>query len=313
MNSKVLIIAGPTASGKKQFALRMAERFNGEIVSADSRKVYRYLEIGTAKPSREERERVPHHLIDIIEPDEPFSAGEWVRRASEAVRGIIDRGKLPIISGGTGFYIEAFTEGLSGGISPEHGLRAELEKELRDEGPDFLYGELVRIDPERAAELHSHDVFRVMRSLEIVRSTGETYKEIRTAAKISGGEYDYRFIGITSEREILYQRINERLDRMVKAGLLDELSSVLSRGFSRKQTSLNTVGYKEWFPFMDGAETFENCLEAAKRDTRRYAKRQLTWFRNKPGFFWVDSSEADAVNEAETDIALWYEGADEKT
>lgn len=313
MNSKVLIIGGPTASGKKNFALRAAERFNGEIVSADSRKVYRYLDIGTAKPSRAERERVPHHLIDIIKPDEPFSAGEWVRRASEAVRGILDRGKLPIISGGTGFYVEAFTEGLSGGITPEPELRVELEKKLLDKGPDFLYGELVKIDPERAAELHSHDIFRVIRSLEIFYSTGKTYRELGNTAKITGGKYDYRFIGIALERKILYQRINERLDRMVKAGLIDELSSVLSRGFSQGLTSLDTVGYKEWFPFLDGAETFENCLEAAKRDTRRYAKRQLTWFRNRPGFRWIDSSDSDAVNEAEADIARWYEGAGEKT
>jgi tRNA dimethylallyltransferase len=313
MIPKILVIAGPTASGKKQVALHAAERFNGEILSADSRKVYRHLDIGTAKPSREERKRVPHHLVDIIEPDEPFSAGEWVRRASEAVRGILERRKLPIISGGTGFYIEAFIEGLSGGISPELEIREKLEEELLARGPDSMYSDLLKVDPERAEELHSHDVFRVMRSLEIFYSTGKTYRELGAGRKITGGEYDYFSVGITVERAILFQRINERLEKMVKAGLIDELSSVLARGFSRNLTSLDTVGYKEWFPFLDGADTFENCLEMAKRDTRRYAKRQVTWFRNKPGFIWIDASDTKAFNKVEETIAVWLYGADEKT
>ncbi|MDP2982181.1 MAG: tRNA (adenosine(37)-N6)-dimethylallyltransferase MiaA, partial [Candidatus Latescibacter sp.] len=259
MNHKVLIIAGPTASGKKEFALRAAERFNGEIVSADSRKVYRYLDIGTAKPSREERERIPHHLIGIIEPDEPFSAGEWVRRASGAVSGILERGKLPIISGGTGFYIEAFMQGLSEGISVDAELRNELARELAEYGGDALYNKLEQVDPVRAAELHVHDTFRVLRSLEIFYSTGQVYSELRKNAKITGGEYDYFSVGIALGRPVLYRRINERVDRMVKAGLLDELSAILARGYARGLPSLDTVGYKEWFPYLDGADSFENC------------------------------------------------------
>jgi tRNA dimethylallyltransferase len=313
VNPKVLIIAGPTASGKKEFALSAAERLNGEIVSADSRKVYRRLDIGTAKPSKEERERIPHHLIDIIEPDEPFSAGEWVKRASESVNGIMERGNLPIISGGTGFYIEAFQEGLSEGISPDSELRIKLDSDLTEFGPDAMYGKLQGVDPERAAELLPNDSFRIMRSLEIFYSAGQTFSELRKKEKITGGDYDYFFVGISLERPELYQRINGRVDRMVKAGLLEELSDVLARGYTRDLPSLDTVGYKEWFPYIDGAESFENCLEMVKRNTRRYAKRQLTWFRNRLEIRWIDTSDRSAVVEAEKEIARWLEGVDEKT
>lgn len=299
MNPAVLIIAGPTAAGKKTLALRAAERFDGEIVSADSRKVYRLLDIGTAKPSPEDRARIPHHLVDIVDPDEPFSAGEWVRRASDAVRDIITRGKLPIISGGTGFYIEAFMHGLSAGISPDSEVRAAIGRELAELGPEALYEELRATDPARAAELHPNDTVRILRALEILRSTGLRRAEIAARERMTGGEYVFIPLAVGMEREALYRRIDDRVDGMVRAGLLDELRDVLEKGYARGLVSLDTVGYREWYAFLDGAESFDFCLDAVKRNTRRYAKRQLTWFRNHPGYVWIDGAADGAVDEVE--------------
>jgi len=316
MNSplpKVLTIGGPTASGKKRIALDAAERFGGEIVSADSRKVYRHLDIGTAKPSPEDRARIPHHLIDIIEPDEPFSAGEWVRRAAGAVRDILERGRLPIISGGTGFYIEAFREGLSEGIFPDPEVRVALEQELREKGLEALHRRLVEVDPVRASELAVRDSVRVMRALEIYETTGRMVTELRTLPRATGGEYDYFFIGVAMKRAELYRRIDERVDRMVRDGLVEEVRRVLAMGYDRGLVSLDTVGYKEWFPFLDGTGTFEHCMEQVKRDTRRYAKRQLTWFRNIPGIRWIDTVDGAAVDRAFEEIASWLAGEEEKS
>ncbi|MFC1691933.1 tRNA (adenosine(37)-N6)-dimethylallyltransferase MiaA [Candidatus Latescibacterota bacterium] len=306
MKPKVVIIAGPTASGKKRLALETALRFDGEIVSADSRKVYRYLDIGTAKPAPEDRKKIPHHIIDIIDPDEHFSAGDWMHRASTVVNDIIARGRLPVISGGTGFYLTAFREGLTGGITPEYGVRENLNKELAREGPSVLYRKLASIDPARASELHEHDTVRVVRALEIFYSTGRTFTEIRENEKFSGGDYTYFTIGVNMARERLYTRINDRVDDMVSRGLVDELKSVLGRGYSRDVPALDTVGYKEWFPYLDSRDSFGKCLEDVKRNTRRYAKRQLTWFRSVQDVQWIDTSEAPAVPDKLDELEQWF-------
>ncbi len=295
MKDPVLIIAGPTASGKKKLALECADRFNGEIVSADSRKVYRYLDIGTAKPSVADRERFPHHLIDIVDPDQPFSAGEWVSKASDTVRDILRRGKLPIISGGTGFYIKAFQEGLSEEMASDQEIRAGLDQELAESSPAAMHDRLTSIDPDRAAELAVNDTVRIIRALEVYYSGGTTFTEARKARHLDGGDYRYLTIGVSMPREQLYSRINERVDAMVDAGLLNELKAVLANGYSRELVSLDTVGYKEWFPMLDGESDFEDCLEAVKRNTRRYAKRQMTWFRGRKGIQWVDVSEKESI------------------
>ena len=306
MPPKLLIIAGPTASGKKKLALEAAERFNGEIISADSRKVYRYLDIGTAKPSPEDRGRIPHHLIDIVNPDEPFSAGEWISRASDAVGEILARGRLPVISGGTGFYISAFREGLSEGIEPEPEVRKKIEEKLAREGAHAMYGELASIDPARAGELHENDIFRVLRALEVFYSTGRTFTELRKNGKVTGGDYDYFTVGVTMPRDILYRRIDERVDYMASKGLVDELKNVLAMGYSRDLTSLDTVGYKEWFSYLDGTESFEECLEKVKRNSRRYAKRQLTWFRARPDVEWINATDRDEVDKKLEKVDDWF-------
>lgn len=304
---KLLVIGGPTASGKKKLSLLAAERFGGEIVSADSRKVYRRLDIGTAKPSLEDRARIPHHLIDIVDPDEPFSAGEWTRLAAEAVKGILARGHLPIVSGGTGFYISAFREGLSDGIAPDPDVRRRLERELEEHGPESLHARLDAVDPVRASELPHGDTVRVMRALEIFETSGMTVTELRNRPKTTGGRYDCLFIGVGMERPLLYRRIDERVDAMVRAGLVDEVKSLLNEGYDRGLVALDTVGYREWFSFIDGAEPFKTCLDMVKHNTRRYAKRQLTWFRNRPGVKWIDCGDKNAADRVLDDIGIWLE------
>jgi len=305
VKAKILVITGPTASGKKKIALEAAELFDGEIISADSRKVYRYLDIGTSKPSGEARKRIPHHLIDIVNPDDQFSCGEWVLRASEAAQDILDRGKMPVISGGTGFYIKAFMEGLTAGISPDPEVREALKKELKEQGPVVLYQKLLKIDSCRAAELHEHDSFRIARALEIYYTTGKTFTESRENDIIRGGEYDYFTIGIAKNRNELYRCIDRRVDEMVSRGLLDELKSVLNMGYSRDLIALDTVGYKEWFPFLDGELSFEKCLERIKRDSRHYAKRQMTWFRARKEINWVDPDVPGAMERKCKEVGSW--------
>ncbi|MFC1651217.1 tRNA (adenosine(37)-N6)-dimethylallyltransferase MiaA [Candidatus Latescibacterota bacterium] len=305
MIPKILIIAGPTASGKKKIALDAAERFNGEIISADSRKVYRYLNIGTAKPSTETRERIHHHLIDIVDPDEPFNCGEWVIRASEAAHDIIGRGKLPIISGGTGFYIKAFMNGLSEGISADIEVRENLKREIDEIGAPALHAKLSKIDPQRAAEIHKNDSFRIMRALEVYYSTGRTFTEFREENIIKGGQYDYFHIGVEKKRAELYRCVDSRVDSMVSLGLLDELGSVLDMGYSRELTALDTVGYKEWFGYLDGELSFEECLEKVKADSRHYAKRQVTWFRAMKDINRIDPDEPGAADIIFGEVEKW--------
>ena len=291
MKPGILAIVGPTASGKKMLAMKAAEQFGGEIVSADSRKVYRFLDIGTAKPSREDRARIPHHLIDIVDPDELFSAGEWVRLASAAIKDILARGVLPIISCGTGFYLEAFQNGLTESIDADQGVRNKLENELEEKGLNSLYDTLKNVDPARASELHENDAFRIMRALEVYYTTGKPFSALRNEPRVSGGDYDYYIIGLRMEREELYKRIGLRVDNMVSNGLLQEVESILNRGYSRNLTALDTVGYKEWFQYIDGKESFEHCMELIKRNTRRYSKRQMTWFRMRQGIRWLDDAD----------------------
>lgn len=299
----ILIVAGPTASGKKRFALEAAERLNGEIISADSRKVYRGFDIGTAKPSAADRARIPHHLIDIIDPDDPFSAMDWAMRAKEAVEGIFSRGKLPIISGGTGFYITAFREGLTTGIEADPKIRCQLEADYETYGARTMYERLQECDPSRAAALHENDRVRVLRALEIYQATGgKPYAELAEGRDAPGASYEYISIGADMARETLYRRIDERVDAMIDEGLLNEIRGLLDKGYDRALTAFDTVGYKEWFPFFDGAVSFEQCREHMKRDTRRYAKRQLTWFRARPAIRWIDMTDRAAVDTCLDDI-----------
>ena len=288
--------------------MKAATLFNGEIVSADSRKVYRYFDIGTAKPSPEDRKAIAHHVIDVVKPDEPFSVGEWLRLASRAVSGILSRGKLPIISGGTGFYIDAFQNGLTESITSDPAVRKRLEDEISEKGTGYIYDKLVAIDPKRAAEIHKNDVFRLTRALEVYYITGRTFSSMRSDPRLSGGDYEYFWISAHIERNVLYSRIEERIDRMISAGLVEELRSIVNLGYARNLMAFDTVGYKELFPYLDGMESLESCIDSIKRNTKRYAKRQITWFRARPNVRWIDGLNEEEVTQTLDKICQWITG-----
>ncbi len=281
---KICAVTGPTASGKTALAIALAQRLDGEIISCDSMQIYRGMDIGTAKPTKEELAAVPHHLIDILPADAPYSCSDYVKDAEGAVNDIVSRGKLPIFCGGTGLYLDRFLRGGNDdGAGCDEELRAELQQFAAEKGNDALYDRLVALDPEGAAAIHKNNVKRVIRALEICLLTGEKKSEVdkKNAALLE--RYDPRVLTLTFEdRELLYSRIDRRVDQMIKDGLVDETKRLAAEGvFKRSQTAAQAIGYKELFPYLEGSDSLENCVDELKRATRRYAKRQVTWFSGK--------------------------------
>ncbi len=281
---RVLILLGPTAVGKTGASILLARRLGTEIISADSMQIYRGMDIGTAKPGPAEMKEVPHHMIDILEPSERFSAGKYV----EAVREIIDRlhrkGKVPLIVGGTGLYIKALTRGIFPAPGADHALREHLLREER-ESPGSLYRRLEEVDPGRAEELSPLDTRRVVRALEVVISTGRRMTEL-IREKTIPLSCDYIKIGLTRERDELYRIIERRVEDMFEAGLLNEVRALLQRNPS--ETPLQAIGYKEVIRYLEGEMDYPGLLQEVKKATRRYAKRQFTWFRKEEGIRWID-------------------------
>lgn len=285
MNKKrIIAVVGPTASGKSALSLELARQCGGEIVSCDSMQIYKKMNIGTAKPTEEELSSVRHHMIDIAEPTESFSCEDYVRLASLAIDDICARGKLPIVCGGTGLYLDAL---LRGGVSAPSvdtsNIRAELCARAEAEGIDAIYSELKRVDSESAAAIHPNNEKRVIRALEIYLATGRKKSELDMESKKFESPYDATVAYLTFEdRELLYSRIDRRVDMMVADGLIEEARSLMSDGiFELNKTASQAIGYKELFGFLEGRETLECALETLKRSTRRYAKRQITWFSAK--------------------------------
>ena len=295
----VVLLFGPTASGKSALALSLAERFSGEIVSADSMQVYRGMDIGTAKATSEERARVPHHCIDLCEITDSFSVAEYRAHAKAAINEIHARRKLPFVVGGTGLYFDALRFRQSygeSGFSPE--LRKRLGKRYETEGAEALYAELSRIDPERASAIHANDAKRVLRALEIYYATGKA----PTSAQTKTPETEYRFLPLYlnfSERAALYCACDTRVDRMMAAGLLNEVQALLARGLERSATASQAIGYKELIPCLNGGADLSDAVELIKRRTRNYAKRQITWFSREFTQNLVAGSE-DTQKTAET-------------
>lgn len=281
---KIAAITGPTASGKTALAIEMAKMLGGEIISCDSMQIYKGMDIGTAKPTQEELAAVPHHLIDILPPDAPYSCSDYVKDAERAVEDIVSRGKLPIFCGGTGLYLDRFLKGGNDeGAACDEGLREELKAFVDEKGADALYERLIELDPESAAAIHKNNVKRVMRALEICLVTGEKKSEIDKKNAEVTDKYDHRVITLTfSSRELLYSRIDTRVDRMLSQGLLDETDRLMREGvFERSQTAAQAIGYKELLPYLRGETSLDVCVDELKRATRRYAKRQITWFSGK--------------------------------
>ncbi|MBN1326681.1 MAG: tRNA (adenosine(37)-N6)-dimethylallyltransferase MiaA [Candidatus Cloacimonetes bacterium] len=274
----VITIQGPTASGKSKFALELAEILKTEIISADSRQVYRYLNIGTAKPSRVERQKIPHHLIDIINPDQQFSAGDFCREADILIKKISNKGKIPIIAGGTGFYFKALLRGLAK-IPPIPEEIKKNVKQLRDvKGDDYLHEYLQEIDPVSARRIASRDIQKIIRALEVYRHTGKKISDFWQEQK---RDCPYRSFDIllTAERSILYEKINSRIDRMLSNGLLNEIENLLQMGYKEEDPGMISLGYREFYPYFKGEMNLPECIEKAKQNTRNFAKRQFTWFK----------------------------------
>ena len=291
---KILAVVGPTASGKSALALDLAERYNGEIVSCDSMQVYRGMDIGTAKPTSEERARVPHHLIDIADPGESFTAADYVDAARKAVDDIVSRGALPVFCGGTGLYLDSFLRGGGfGETESDPSLRESLRLEAERLGAEALHERLKNIDLESAAAIHPNNVRRVIRALEIYELTGKTKSELDRLSRIPDSAYDTVIIGLRfSDREKLYRRIDKRVDAMIEAGLADEVAELKDAGvFEKSCTAAQAIGYKELLGALSGDIPFDDAVEELKRATRRYAKRQMTWFSADPRVNWIDVCE----------------------
>jgi tRNA dimethylallyltransferase len=288
---KILVICGQTASGKSELALRLAHDLNAEIINADSMQVYRGLDIGTAKPTPQQRSEVPHHLIDIVEPDDLFSAADFVNAADAAIQEISARGKRIILVGGTGLYIRALLRGLVDSPSGASEIRAGLQEEAERVGNQAMLERLRQVDPELAAGLHSNNLVRIIRALEVHQLTGVPLSCHQQEHAFAVRRYDSLQIGISVERSELYRRIEERVDRMMAAGLLDEVRTLLNSGFSRDLKALRSIGYKESAACLSNEISLAEAVRLIKRDTRRYAKRQSTWFNADPDIIWFEYPE----------------------
>ena len=286
MPAKILSIVGPTASGKTRLAVELAQRFNGEVVSCDSMQIYRTMDIGTAKPTTEEMQGVPHHMLDVADPEENYSAARYVEQASACVDNILARGKLPVLAGGTGLYRDALLAGRTF-ASFSGRYRDELQQRAARGELPALYEELQRIDPARAGKLHLADEKRIIRALEIWYETGKTMTEHDEESKLQPPRYEAVSIGLSFEnRADMWERIDRRVDEMMTAGLVDEVRSLLSRGVSPTCTAMQAIGYKEMVAALLDGRPPEEGAEEIKLHSRQYAKRQLTWFRRDPSIHW---------------------------
>lgn len=286
--NKIIVIFGPTASGKTELSLKISEYFDTEIVSADSRQIYKYLNIGTAKPSDSELNAVKHHFINLLEPDKIYSAGQFAKDANNVINEIIKKGKTPLLVGGSGLYIKALCEGftvLDEDKDKREKIRNQLNREHKLKGKEYLYNKLFEID-EKSAKLYSDkNPRRVIRALEYYYITRKKLSD--SFEKKENKNYDCLYFGINFEREELYKRINERTEKMWKTGLIEETENILKMGYPKELNSLNTVGYKEVIEFLENNFTKSQAIEEMKKNTRRYAKRQITWFKKYENAIWL--------------------------
>jgi tRNA dimethylallyltransferase len=292
---KILTIVGPTAAGKTECAIEIGERISAEIISADSRQIYKYLDIGTAKPNAKQRRKLRFHLIDFIEPDEDYSCGQFARDAAKRIREIRERKKTPIVCGGTGLYIRALFHPLHELPQSDMTTKERMSKMLETHGIEYMYRKLQQIDPGWSAKIKPQDKQRILRGLEVYEITGKSITEL-VGKKQRIADFHPYYIGLTLPRTRLYEKINERFDSMVLQGLVEEVKSLLARGYSPGSSALRTIGYKEIIEHLKGLSTLDEAIAKAKRRTRNYAKRQITWFSKIPGLKWYDPDESIPVD-----------------
>lgn len=295
---KIVVIGGPTASGKTALAVEMAKRFSGEVICADSMQIYKGMDIATAKPTIEEMQGIPHHIVDFLEPCESFSVADYVVLAHKAIAETAGRGRLPVICGGTGLYISSLVDNVRfGEATVQDGLREELKSLSLEKGNAYLLEMLREFDPESAERLHENNLSRIIRAIEIYKATGKTMSEHIRCSKLGGSPYDACMIGLDyRDRSVLYDRIDRRVDLMLESGLLEETERVLANPVLK--TSRQAIGYKELAPYFSGEADLESCVAGLKQSTRRYAKRQLTWFRRFEGINWIYPDELGSKEKA---------------
>jgi tRNA dimethylallyltransferase len=296
----VLVLTGPSAIGKTSLSIELAKTFNCEIISADSMQVYKHMDIGTAKVTSEEMEGVPHHLIDIVTPDEHYDAAKFSKDGATAIKNIHEKNKIPLLTGGTGLYIKALLYGIFSEPAHNIEIRKALKKRLKEKGAETLYEELHAIDPASARRVHKNDTHRIIRGLEIYHSTGKTWsffleqQKLKTADKIN----NYRnicIIGLHRERENLYKRINLRTEVMLENNFQQEVEDLLNMGYSRNLKSMGSIGYRHMTSYLAGEISFQKMKETLARDTRRYAKRQITWFNKMKELTWLDVADKNLI------------------
>lgn len=302
---RILIILGPTAAGKTGLGIDLARRFGGEIVSADSMQVYRGMDIGTATPTSEEMAGVPHHLVNIIPPTESFSAGRFKRLAREAICDVAARGCLPIVVGGTALYIRVLLYDFPlAAVPADHALRERLGRVVEKQGSEVLHGQLEAVDPDSAERIHPNDARRIIRALEVHAGTGATMTEWRNSTPREP-VFDALKIGLRMDREVLYDRIDRRVDRMIEEGLVDEVRSLLERYGGLSRTASRALGYREAASYLGGEMGLEECIENIKKNTRNFAKRQLTWFRKDPDIRWIGAARDGTERRAAELVEEW--------
>lgn len=292
MKKPLIVLTGPTAVGKTKISISLAKAVDGEIISADSMQVYRRMDIGSAKIRPEEMQGIPHHLVDVLEPDEAFHVVRFQEMAKQAMEEIYQKGKIPILTGGTGFYIQAvlydidFTE--NGG---DNAYRRELEELAKTEGAEYLHEMLAKVDERSAQEIHAHNVKRVIRALEYFHQTGQRISEHNQCERQKESPYQYAYFVLNEQRDRLYERINLRVDQMIEDGLEEEVRRLKEQGFTRDMVSMQGLGYKEMLGYLDGEYSLEEAVSIIKRDTRRFAKRQITWFKRERDVIWIEKEE----------------------
>ena len=296
MKSPLICIVGPTAVGKTEITIQLAQYLNAEIVSLDSRQIYREMDIGTAKPTLDQRGAVSHHLIDCVDVDQPFSVAEYQRLADAAITQIRERGKRIMAVGGAGLYFRSLIDGLFDGPGADAEIRAKLHREAEEHGNVALHERLHRCDPETADRVHPNNRVKVIRALEVYELTGKPISALQQQWKTNEQRYPFRAFGLNMPREVLYRRIEDRVDQMVEAGLIEEVKGLLDQGYPRNCVAMQSFGYKELIDYLDGKRTLDEAIALLKQNTRRFAKRQLTWFRNDPRIEWLDISQFSSID-----------------
>jgi tRNA dimethylallyltransferase len=291
----LVIICGPTGIGKTGTAIEIAEAENGEVIGADSMQIYRHMTIGTAKPTAAEQARVTHHMVDVVDPDDAFDAAKFSAMAGHVIADLAGRGVLPVVAGGTGLYIKALTRGLFESDAGDPEIRASLRAAADEKGGAALFGELEKVDPQTAARIHPNDTYRVLRALEVYETTGRPLSQLQAEHAFADEKYRCLKIGLTMDREKLYERINRRVDALLAQGLEAEVRHLLDSGYAPELKAMQSLGYRHMAAYINGQVDWDVMLETLKRDTRRYAKRQFTWFRADKDMHWFQPGDTEEI------------------